>query len=93
MEIFLSDKQIPDLETMDDVLLEVLQLEQLRLDMESIRDDLIHQYRQYQENEEPQGSNYRYSLANYTPKDAIIMQNNFSRTRSCTGGSSPSSPT
>ena len=55
----MSDKQIPDLETMDDVLLEVLQLEQLRLDMESIRDDLIHQYRQYQEDEEPQGSNYR----------------------------------
>ena len=71
---------------MDDVLLEVLQLEQLRLDMESIRDDLIHQYRQYQEDEEPQGSNYRYrySMATYTPKDAIIMQNNFSRTRSCT---------
>ena len=56
MEIFLSDKQIPDLETLDDVLLEVLQLEQLRLDMESIRDDLIHQFRQYQEDDEPQGA-------------------------------------
>lgn len=62
MEIFLSDKQIPDLETLDDVLLEVLQLEQLRIDMEAIRDDLIHQYRQYQEDDDQQGTNIIHIL-------------------------------
>lgn len=63
----MSDKQIPDLETLDDVLVDVLQLEQLRIDMEAIRDDLIHQYRQYQEDDDQQGAIIIQLLVTLTP--------------------------
>jgi hypothetical protein len=69
----LSDKQIPDLETLDDVLMDVLQLEQLRIDMEAIRDDLIHQYRQYQEgDDDQQGANIILLLVTLTPSFFVM---------------------
>lgn len=39
--MLLSDKEITDLETLDAALLEILQLDQLRMDMEQLRDELV----------------------------------------------------
>lgn len=39
--MLLSDKEITDLETLDAALLEILQLDQLRTDMEQLRDELV----------------------------------------------------
>jgi hypothetical protein len=39
--MILSDREITDLESLDESLLEILQLEQLRSDMEMLRDQII----------------------------------------------------
>ncbi len=39
--MILADKEITDLESLDESLLEILVLEQLRVDMELLRDQLI----------------------------------------------------
>jgi hypothetical protein len=39
--MILSDKEITDLESLDESLLEILQLDQLRIDMELLRDQII----------------------------------------------------
>lgn len=39
--MLLADKEITDLESLDAALLEILQLDQLRLDMEELRDSLL----------------------------------------------------
>lgn len=39
--MLLADKEITDLETLDAALLEILQLDQLREDMEELRDSLV----------------------------------------------------
>lgn len=39
--MILADKEITDLESLDESLLEILQLEQLRIDMELLRDQII----------------------------------------------------
>ncbi len=39
--MILSDREINDLEALDESLLEILQLEQLRYDMELLRDQII----------------------------------------------------
>ena len=39
--MILTDREITDLESLDESLLEILQLEQLRVDMEEMRDQLI----------------------------------------------------
>ncbi len=39
--MLLEDKQITDLESLDAALLEILQLDELRVDMEELRDSLV----------------------------------------------------
>ncbi len=39
--MILADKEIADLESLDESLLEILQLDQLRIDMELFRDQII----------------------------------------------------
>jgi hypothetical protein len=41
VSLFLEDKDISTLETLDDALLEILQLDQLRVDMEALRDEIV----------------------------------------------------
>ena len=41
MTIYLEDKQFSDLDTLDNFLVDFLGLEQLRLDMEGTRDELV----------------------------------------------------
>lgn len=42
--MLLSDKELNDLESLDECLLEILKLDQLRIDMEAARDDLLQEY-------------------------------------------------
>lgn len=46
MQIFLQDKDIPDLASLDAILRDFLSLEALRSDMESFRDEIIEYYMQ-----------------------------------------------
>jgi hypothetical protein len=39
--MLLSDKEIVDIDSLDLALLEILQLEQLRVDMDQMRDELV----------------------------------------------------
>jgi hypothetical protein len=39
--MLLADKEISDLESLDAALLEILQLDELRVDMEEMRDSLV----------------------------------------------------
>jgi hypothetical protein len=44
VEIYLSDKDVSDLDGLDAVLTEFLSLPELRADMESFRDEIMHYY-------------------------------------------------
>ena len=46
MQIFLQDKDIPDLASLDAILRDFLSLDALRSDMESFRDEIIEYYMQ-----------------------------------------------
>lgn len=46
VQIYLSDKQLPDLDALDAHLREFLSLAELRADMESFRDEIIEYYLQ-----------------------------------------------
>jgi hypothetical protein len=43
VNMMLQDKEVHDLESLDSALLEILQLDELRLDMEGMRDDIVQQ--------------------------------------------------
>lgn len=46
MQIFLNDKNIADIRSFDEQLVDFLQLDELRMDMESSRDDITTYYRE-----------------------------------------------